>query len=487
MKPNTAPGASDTESRNVLLVGRWHSVTRDQETALQQALAAVGPGKLVFIVTACDKGGTKRNPLSYSERLEVVQGLANTLGRPFEIHGVTDTKSANEDWVKHVEDVVRTDTGGATVLHPQNSILISSNHDVLARFAGAGYTCHSHLATGKTPADIIQAVRLSQDWRNFASSYCVEVWDKYDLAARIARLFENVLVNDDGELSDGRNFKVYAQGMDASMQDKIRDIVPHIKPGRIVDKGCGTGTMLVYLSQVFPESEIIGMDLSRSFLHMAESQHYASQNVSVVMGNIIEQRFAPATITTAIFSSDMHEVHSYNDYDPNCIRRALRNTRIELVHGGRLIIRDGIKPPAHSTKVWMRLDEETRGRFYRFANDFKGKSKNPGIRFSERKFSGEPWILVSLHEVNEFLSKKDYLANWDIEVNEEFGVFTLGEWRQELEASGYRVLECRSYLNPWILANRYKNCSWLFADENGRPGVSLPYPDTTAVIVGEAV
>ena len=41
-------------------------------------------------------------------------------------------------------------------------------------------------------------------------------------------------------------------------------------------------------------------------------------------------------------------------------------------------------------------------------------------------------VRLSAHLANEFLCKKDYLKNWDIEVHEEYGVFTVDEWRAAL-------------------------------------------------------
>lgn len=479
-----------SQEKKLLLVGRWHGVTTDQENALRRALLLVDSkcvAKLVFVITACDKGGTKRHPLMFKERVQLVTGLASALGRSFEIYGATDTKSTTIDWVKHVEDVVRLESNSSTILNPSDTILVSSNEDVLARFTKAGYKSQIHGTEGKTPADIIQNINTGKDWRAIASPSCVEVYEEHSLAERIYELFKDVLVNDDGELSNGRDFKIYAVGMDASMADKVRDIGPHIRPGRIVDKGCGTGTLLTHLSELFPESEIIGMDLSREMRRMSEGLHYHNHNVAIVMGNIIEQRFPQGSLSTVIYSSVMHEIYSYNGYDRDQIRMALKNTRTELARGGRLIIRDGIKPDASDCKIWMRADEETSQRFLRFAKDFKGKSKSPGIAFEQRVIGSQTWFVLSLHEANEFLSKKDYLANWAIEVNEEFGVFTLGEWRAELEACGYRVVQCMSYMNPWILENRYKNRAWLHTDENDAPGALFEFPDTTAVIVAEAL
>jgi hypothetical protein len=124
-------------------------------------------------------------------------------------------------------------------------------------------------------------------------------------------------------------------------------------------------------------------------------------------------------------------------------------------------------------------------RFRRFVVDFKKRSANPGVRFVERELEGQKWFLLSMHDANEFLSKKDYLENWDVETQEEFGTFTLTEWKQELEALGMRVLEARSYLNEWIETNRYEDQVWLHADAGGRPGLRLPFPHSTAVIVAE--
>jgi hypothetical protein len=200
----------------------------------------------------------------------------------------------------------------------------------------------------------------------------------------------------------------------------------------------------------------------------------------------VHQRFPTGSLSTVIFSSVMHEVFSYNGYDREQVRLALRNTRKELQPKGRIIIRDGIMPPQEAM-VWMRMDAETEDRFRKFAVQFKGKSAKPGVTFAERERDGQRWFVVSLHDANEFLSKKDYLKNWGIEVNEEFGVFNLEAWKRELEAAGYLVVEARSYLNPWILTNRYQDRVWLHADGGDQPGDLLQFPDTTAVIVGEAI
>ena len=102
---------------------------------------------------------------------------------------------------------------------------------------------------------------------------------------------ENSLLTHEGELSCGRDFSVYVKGMDAGLALKIKDIVPHILAGRIADKGCANGSLLVHLSALFPTSSIVGIDLSSALLSQARQRQYVNNNVSFVRGNIIKRTF----------------------------------------------------------------------------------------------------------------------------------------------------------------------------------------------------
>jgi len=463
---------------NLLLIGRWHAVTRDQEAALRKALRPQPAGKIIFVITARDQSGTRRHPLAVGHRREIVGALGEKLGRKFEIHEVDDI-SDSARWVDHLRSAI------PKIRDTKKTLVVAANETVLEPFEKAGYRTIPVDFRGSLPADVFGAIVSGSDWQSIANTGTVRVYRKHRLDERIKTIFADVLLTDDGELSTGRDFTVYARGMDASLAVKITDICPHITPGLIVDKGCGTGSLLVELSQLFPTSQIVGVDLSQELLRTAESKHYPNQNVAIVRGNIVKRHFTPRTVSTVIFSSVLHEVYSYNGYDREQVRLALRSTHEELRPGGRVIIRDGVRPPKRT--VWMRCEPETESRFRRFAEDFKAKSPAPGIRIREKVIGGQTWFRLSLHEANEFLSKKDYLENWAIEVNEEFGIFTLPEWRREMRALGYRVKVAQTYVNPWILKKRYDGKAWLHADSAGKPGKQVPFPATTMVLVGEAV
>ncbi|MBX9690035.1 MAG: methyltransferase domain-containing protein, partial [Candidatus Obscuribacterales bacterium] len=298
MNPNSEK-TDASDGKILLLIGRWHGLTRDQESSLKEVISRSGlaVSKLVFVITAADKGGSKRHPLQVGERREILSALAAGLGYAHEIFDVVDVNDS-KGWPEYISAQLFAKSRGSILIDAANTVLVSSNPDVLARFEKSGYSGSlkpEH--KGAMPADLLSAIATGKDWRAIAADSTVPVFEAHGIVERVRRLFEDVLLNEDGELSHGRDFEAYSAGMDASMAMKVQDICPFVRPGKIVDKGCGTGTLLIHLSELFPESQIVGMDLSRELLHMSESQHYPNHNVAVLKGNIIHQRFADSSLS----------------------------------------------------------------------------------------------------------------------------------------------------------------------------------------------
>src|SRR6185436_19453692 len=157
-------------------------------------------------------------------------------------------------------------------------------------------------------------------------------------------IFKQKLLNDDGELGHARDFQTYGAQMDASLKQKLEDLVPYIRPGCIVDKGCGTGKLLVELSRLYPKSSLVGVDLSREFLRLCDENTYASEDVALVFGNSIDRNVPPGSATTVIFSSVTHEIYSYTGYSHAALAKALKNAAEELAPGGHVLMRDGVSP-----------------------------------------------------------------------------------------------------------------------------------------------
>jgi SAM-dependent methyltransferase/nicotinamide mononucleotide adenylyltransferase len=455
-----------------LLLGRFHALTRAQ-AALVTSLVQEVPTleRIVCVVTSADHAGTRRNPLPAELREELLRPLLAATGRPFVLARVYDIPD-DARWVDHVCAAVR--AAAHVELVPSETLLVTANRAVDALFAAAGFRIASGVAAGLTPQELIARIVDGKSWEDDAAPSTIDVYRRHDVPATLRAIFGQSLRNDDGELGRHRDFASYGAQMDASLVQKVADLLPWVRPPVIVDKGCGTGQLMVRLSREFPGASLVGVDLSRELLRRSDENTYAGGDVRLVLGDAAEQQLPDGSADTVIFSSIMHEIYSYGGYRKERIEQALASAARELRGGGRVLIRDGVSPTPARWRLRC-LDADTRARFDRFAREFK---HGAGARF-EALEGGD--LLLNSHEVNEFLCKKDYAVNWDIEVHEEYGVLTIAEWRDALARHGFAVLEARGYVNGWIAEHRYRG-KVSVTDEGGLP---LPWPDTNVVVVGE--
>lgn len=455
---------------HALLIGRFHAVTRSQAEWLG-SLSQAPVDRLICVMTSANHSATRRNPLDATLREQMLRPALARSGKPFDVVRVDDIAD-NAHWVEHV--CAQVERQLSLKLGPGDSAVYSANRDVDALFQARGFRVVAQEVKGLTPHELVQRIADGKSWKEEASPETRAVYERDDVARRLKDIFRQTLLNDDGELGHLRDFLSYGAMMDASLVQKLQDFLPHIKPGCIVDKGCGTGKLMVELSRLFPNSAMVGVDLSREFLRLCDENTYATEDVSLVFGNVIDRNVPPATATTVVYSSVMHEVHSYTGYKTSEIDRALGNCFTELQAGGRVLIRDGVSPPPATWRLKF-LDPKTNEIFERFAREF---CHGRGAKF-ERLAADE--VRLSSHDANEFICKKDYLKNWHIEVHEEFGPFTLEEWRGALKRAGFAPVHLAEYANEWIVKNRYQGTVQVMDDA----GNTLPWPATNMVVVGE--
>ena len=453
-----------------LLLGRFHALTRSQGELVASLAREVELTRIVCVITSADHAGTRRNPLPADTREAMLRPALAATGKPFDLVRVADVPD-DARWVEHVRLAVRAATD--LELTPASTTLVSANRSVQALFAAANFHVARHPAAGETPHELIQRIVDGKPWRSEAAPSTLAVFDAGGVPARLTAIFGDSLRTDDGELSAHRDFESYGAQMDASLVQKLQDLLPWIRSGRIVDKGCGTGKLLVELSRRFPDAALVGVDLSREFLRRSDENTYAGGDVELLLGDAADQQVADASADTVIFSSIMHEIYSYSGYDKARIDRALAAAARELRSGGHLIIRDGISPGPRPVLLTL-CDDETAERFARFAREFK-HGQGAAFRTVEPRL-----VQLSAHLANEFLCKKDYVKNWDIEVHEEYGALTVDEWRAALERTGFLVRETKAYVNEWILQNRYRGHVKV-TELDGRGF----WPPTNAVVVGQ--
>jgi SAM-dependent methyltransferase/nicotinamide mononucleotide adenylyltransferase len=458
-----------------LLLGRFHALTRGQAELVASLVQEVDLDRIVCVVTSADHSGTRRNPLDAETREALLRPALAATGKPFDLVRVADVAD-DAAWVAHVRDAVRAQAGLELV--PATTTLVSANREVQALFAAAGFRIAAAPAGGLTPHELIQRIVDGKEWKSEAARSTIEVFAARGVAARLGLIFGDRLRTDDGELSSHRDFVSYGAQMDASLVQKLDDLLPWVLPPRIVDKGCGTGKLLVELSRRFPGAALVGVDLSRELLRRSDENTYAGGDVSLVLGDAADQQVADGSADTVIFSSIMHEIYSYSGYDRGRIDRALASAARELRPGGRLLIRDGISPDPREVLLDL-MDAPTAAQLDRFAREFK-HGQGAACAPAERRDGAVATVRLSAHAANEFLCKKDYLKNWDIEVHEEYGVFTVDEWRAALARNFFSVRTITTYVNEWIRQNRYIG----HVRVTELNGASF-WPATNAVIIGE--
>lgn len=113
--------------------------------------------------------------------------------------------------------------------------------------------------------------------------------------------------------------------------DKIR-----VKPQRILDLGCGTGSTTILLKQTFPQAEVIGLDLSPYMLVVANTKSTLSGlNIQWLHGNAETTDFESNSFDLITASLLFHET-------PFSVSQAIFQESFRLLKtGGEMLILDG--------------------------------------------------------------------------------------------------------------------------------------------------
>ncbi len=113
--------------------------------------------------------------------------------------------------------------------------------------------------------------------------------------------------------------------------DRIR-----VKPRRILDLGCGTGSTTLMLKQAFPQAQVIGLDLSPYMLVRAEDKAKTAQlDIEWRHGNAEKTGFPAESFDLITISLLFHET-------PPAVTQSILNECFRLLRvGGEVLILDG--------------------------------------------------------------------------------------------------------------------------------------------------
>lgn len=120
-----------------------------------------------------------------------------------------------------------------------------------------------------------------------------------------------------------------------------------VKPRRILDLGCGTGSTTLMLKQAFPEAEVVGLDLSPYMLVVAGIKaQKAGLNIEWVHANAESTGFPDASFDLVTASLLFHET-------PPAVSRAILRESFRLLGvGSQVVILDGNQKTLQQTE-WL--------------------------------------------------------------------------------------------------------------------------------------
>jgi SAM-dependent methyltransferase len=343
-------------------------------------------------------------------------------------------------------------------------------------------------------------------WRELAHPASVDVLERYGLDAHVRTVVNDPVVGDEGGLTTTRDYHTYAESFDASAARKWRLARDHVRPGRIVDIGCGTGAVLALADRepALRESDLIGVEVARHLyeecVHRKAQGEFSNPNTYFYCRNVLGGAVFPArSVNTTLSFALTHEIWSYGQRLAS-VRRFAEAIYAHTVPGGVWINSDVCGPAGRDRTVRMRLsttdgampdaprrdlDElpldgvaayvaglSTRARLDQFAVDYRFPMAYAG--------SGEGAVELRLADAMDFLTRKDYVDNWLSEAHEQFCGMEYADWAALLGEVGFEVEPAsRAWRNDWIVEHRLAPVASL-STLDGQP---LDWPDTHVLLV----
>lgn len=537
----------------LLFPGRHLIHTRFQEEYLFQHVRPP-VDHIVFAVTSCNQSHSRYNPVPFHIRAIAVdrfaRGLAAVLGVRFSILGIPHHRPTAR-FAELVCKEVAEQTGGSIDMTPANTRVLCSTPALIEQYRQLGYELLTAEAVQRTPGrwemqeatpmDVIQRIgqpsghgghgdapgmaALDDDWirRTIHPASFSTLRDFPEVVHTVQALYGEPLLGDQGSLTETRDYDSYVRAMAGAIDIKYDDIRAFLLPGRIIDEGCADGALLARIARDFPDSDLIGIDLSAEMLARAAER----QRAGALSGcfaffrqhNLMKPLPLRSPVDTVICNSTLHELYSYGE-GADSVRAYLRMKHAQLRTGGRLVARDVVGPADRQRPVLLwcnpadgdsdheaaapmpndtpasreaRLERlSTAARFRRFVADYLPGRPRPVFAWEAADTPRGPGVRLALEHAMEFIAKMTYTDNWQSEMAEQFCFWSIDEWKQELCAAGFRVVEgTHAYVNQWRVANCFSGRVMLFepGDASGESGVAgavpLAFPATNMVLVGE--
>jgi hypothetical protein len=481
---------------------------------------------VIFAVTSANHSNTRRNPLAFYLRALAIQEFAHELNVPVYIYGVDDVGNL-PNFASYTLKRVKHESEGHFDLTPSNTVVVCST-PVLSMYESLGFSIlPAELADRQTwryqhllPWDLVERIAREDEWNsnpeilNNMHPSSRELWEKYRLGEKVKLLFRDTMISDDGDITTTRDYNTYVRQMDEIAELKYTETASYVRPGRIGDIGCAVGSWikLACKDDRFHESDFYGIEVARQLFDICHQRkhngEFSNPFVFFSQRNAVTGLVFEANSMNTIHTSSLtHEIESYGSR--NELLQFIRNRYQELANGGIWVNRDVVGPENKDKVILMKLNKfdgrnddyeksftqrealsnylkglSTAARFLRFVQDFR-KKEGYTLQYKTTTVEGHEYIELALKDACEFMSRKDYVDNWQSEMHETFCFWDFNEWKQNLEAAGFAIApESKAYTNNWIVENRLKGKVELFTQTDS--GLqNLDYPVTNMILLAE--
>jgi len=485
---------------------------------------------LVWAVTSANHSNTRRNPFPAHRREAVIENFGRDIPAKSLVYHIPDI-GQSERFAHFAINTIEVESRGQLRLTPENCIIATSTPEVIAYFRSEGFTEFAPVELQSTEpltfvterawelAEILVKAgaswRLDNDYLTKVHPASKEMLTKYLLGDQLIEIYSDPLGGTEGNITETRDYEVYRAAFDQGAERKYDLIKTHIVPGRIVDIGCATGSIIKKMSfdERLRESDIFGIEIARPLYELCiqskQNGTFGNDNVYFYQRNIMQSKLFPdnSVQTTTSFSLT-HEVESYMGRDS--LLKFITQIYEQTAVGGTYINVDVIGPENGDSQVLMWLNSEdgldddgrdtnhknpkvyaefleslsTLGRFKRFVVDFRAEEHETVVH-ALFEGGGEWYAKLELRDAADFMETKDYTQSWLSEMHERFCFWALSDWKRELEAVGFVVdPSSHAYRNEWIVENRFEGKVAIYEtnDEN-EPTVKLEFPVTSMVLV----
>ena len=276
----------------------------------------------------------------------------------------------------------------------------------------------------------------------------------------------------------------YLNTMNSSLQHKAK-LLDFIVGNNVLDVGPGGGALMNLIEDKYPTLNVYGIDISSNVIEeLNKKKQKENRRWNLVKGDALNLKnyFKEGSIDTIIFSSIIHELYSYIEFEGkkfniNTVIKALKSAYEVLPTHGRIIIRDGIKTePINQERIIEFKNIEDLNILKRYCNDFKGRE----IKY---KKIDDNKVCMLVNDAMEFL----YTYTWGedsypLEVQEQFGYLTPTEYvdliKDNLE--NCKIIKCTAFLQEGYEENLLNKIAIYDKDMN-----VVKLPNSTCIIVIE--